>query len=78
MKTIIVAIILVSATGCASSSVLRASDVHNNNLNAAIDKALDKQETDDKLRVGHTSYNFNTFYQYGTSMVVIPYNPSGI
>jgi hypothetical protein len=77
MKTIIVMCILVSATGCASTP-MRASDVHNSNLNATIEKSLDKQEINDKLRVGRTHYNWSPYYKPGTSILVKPYNPAGL
>jgi len=78
MKTIIVACILVSATGCASSTLPRASTVHNTALDAEISKSLDKQEINDKLRVGRTHYNWSPYYKPGTSILVKPYNPAGL
>lgn len=79
MKTIIAVFVLVSGTGCATSTLPRAYDTHNNALNASIETALDKQEVSDKLRVGHTKYNFNPYYLPGTSkqvvVIVAPYKP---
>lgn len=72
MKTIIAVFVLVSGTGCATSTLPRANTVHTINLNGEIDKSLDKQEISDRLRVGRTHYNFSPFYKPGTSVLVKP------
>jgi len=75
MKTLTVLSVLVlsSVCGCASSSVQYRdlATVHNANLNAAIDRSLNKQEASDRLRVGRTHYNFGKFYYPGTSVLVV-------